>query len=269
MDSRYFKLKNGLNIHADLVGQGPLMICLSGYANTNHNFKLLATYLKDHFTLCMIDARGMGKSDPAVNEYTMEDLGDDAVEIADQLGASSFGVIGISLGGYPAQLMAIKHPERIKNMVVIATRGPGPEYQIIRPVTAEGFTAFMNMPKEQGDRLAVALFVHPNFAKNHPDKLEEIIALRARENKITLEQSLMQLRAGYRFIDSKPEMKKIKTPTLILAGGEDSFLPKQNAELLQSEIKGSKLVYVPETSHLCFFEKPDFIASEIIRFAKF
>lgn len=269
MESKFFKLANGLKIYADIEGSGPLLICLSGYANTNHNFKLLSPFLAPHFTLCMIDNRGMGKSDPATAEYKMDDLANDAVEIAEQMGHKEFSVVGISLGGYPAQLMAISHPERIKSMVLIATRGPGSEYEIVRPVTEEGFTAFMNMDPVQANHLAVALFVHPNFVKNHPDKLKEIVDLRARENVITLEQSLMQLRAGFRFIDSTDvDLKKIKCPTLIIAGAEDSFLPRQNALLHQEQIKGSELIFVPETSHLCFFEKPEEIAKSIINFVK-
>lgn len=269
MESKHFKLSNGLTIYADIVGQGPLLLCLSGYANTNHNFKLLSPYLASKYTLCMIDNRGMGKSDPAPTEYKMEDLADDALEIADLMGHKEFGVIGISLGGYPAQLMAIKGPERVKRIVLIASRGPGNAHEIIRPVTEEGFTAFMNMDPVQGNYLAVAAFVHPNFIKNHPDKLQEIVALRAKENVITLEQSLMQLRAGYKFVqDDNVPMEKIKCPALIIAGAEDSFLPKQNAYLTQDQIRGSELVFIPETSHLCFFEKPAEIAEHIINFMK-
>lgn len=269
MESRFFTLSNGLKIHADITGQGPLMICLSGYANTNHNFKLLAPYLASKYTLCMIDNRGMGKSDPAPHEYTMNDLASDALEIADQLNAPEFGVIGISLGGYPSQLMAISHPDRIKSLVLIASRGPGNDHEIIRPVTEEGFTAFMNMDPAQGNLLAISLFVHPNFIKNHPDKLQEVVALRTRENKITLEQSLMQLRAGFKFVeDDHVPTEKIKCPTLIIAGDEDCFLPKQNAFLTQKQIPNSELVFIKETSHLCFFEKPQEIAETIIQFVK-
>ncbi len=196
----------------------------------------------------------------------MDDLAQDAYEIVGQLGVKEFGVIGISLGGYPAQLMAMKFPQAVKAMALIASRGPGKEYQMKGAVTEEGFTAFMNMDKEQGDRIAIASFVHPNFIKNHPEKLEAIIKLRKEENKITLEQSLMQLRAGYRFVNSEMDMSKIVCPTLIAAGAEDCFLPEQNTRLLHQQIKNSELVFIPETSHLCFFEKPEEIAGHILRF---
>ncbi len=267
MESKMFKLKNGLSIHADLMGDGPLMLCFSGFGNSNHNFKLLAPLFAHKYTMCMIDARGMGKSDAAPTEYKMEDLAQDAYEIAGLLGHKNFGVIGISLGGYPAQLMAMEHPEAVKAVAMIATRGPGKDFEIIKAVTEEGFTAFMKMDPEQGDRIAIAAFVHPNFIKNHPAKLEEIIALRKRENKITLEQCLKQLRAGFAYIDSESyDLGKIKAPTLILAGQNDCFLPEQNARLLHQRIPGSELQFVPETSHLCFFEKPEWIAESILKF---
>lgn len=267
MEAKTFKLKNGLNIHADILGDGPLLMCLSGYANTNHNFKLLAPHLATRYTLCMIDARGMGKSDPATAEYKMDDLADDALEIAEQMGAKEFSVLGISLGGYPSQLMAMKAPERVKNAVLIATRGPGKKYDIISRVTEEGFSAFMKMDPIQGNYLAISMFVHPNFLKNEPLKMQEIVSLRARENTITLEQSLMQLRAGFKFVDAEDiDMKKITCPTLIISGKEDCFLPNQNAQVLQEEIRNSELVFIPETSHLCFFEKPKEISDEIIKF---
>jgi pimeloyl-ACP methyl ester carboxylesterase len=266
LESKYFTLKNESVIYADVVGDGPLLLCLSGYANTNHNFKLLAPILAQNFTVCMIDARGMGKSSDALSEYTMNDLAHDAVEIAHQLGHHEYRVIGVSLGGYPAQTMALEFSQELKSMVLIATRGPGNEYEITRPVTEESFTAFMGMDPIQGNRLAVALFVHPNFIKNSPDKYEAVIDLRLKENKITLSQSLMQLRAGYSFINSDLDISKITCPTLIIAGDEDSFLPKQNALLLNKQINKSELVFIPETSHLCFLEKPEEIASLISKF---
>lgn len=264
--SKFFKLSNGLSIYADIVGQGPLMMCLSGYGNTNFNFKLLAPHLASHYTLCMIDARGMGKSDPAPAEYKMDDLAQDACEIAGTLGFKEFGVLGISLGGYPAQLMAMNFPKQVKALGLIATRGPGKAYEVKAAVTEEGFTAFMKMDPEQGNRIAITAFVHPNFIKNHPDKLEEIIQLRKRENNVTLEQCLMQLRAGYGFVYSELDMNKIVCPTLVLAGDQDNFLPEQNTRLLHQQIKGSELVFIPEASHLCFLEKPEEIAQQILKF---
>jgi pimeloyl-ACP methyl ester carboxylesterase len=79
----------------------------------------------------------------------------------------------------------------------------------------------------------------------------------------------MQLRAGFNFIESEDlNLNKIISPVLIISGENDCFLPQQNADLLQKNIKNSELVFIPKTSHLCFFEKPQLIAEHIIKFYK-
>ncbi len=70
------------------------------------------------------DHRDTGRSTsygPGQINYSVEDLADDAFFVLDSYGIQSAHVVGMSLGGYLAQLMALKHPQRIKSLTLIAS----------------------------------------------------------------------------------------------------------------------------------------------------
>lgn len=267
--SHFIEVDGGLKLHVETMGFGEPVLCLSGFANTNMNFHFLAPFLKDTTELYMIDNRGMGKSDRPTQDYDFKQLATDALEVMNKFGVNEFSVIGISMGGFVAQEVARLAPQKVKKLALLATKSAGPEFPITYRVTAEGFTNFMAMDFNLGNRLAVEKYVAPSFVENHREQLEEIIKVRAeKEAGLSLEQALRQLRSCDKWLEENFPLEEITCPTLIMTGEKDNFIVLENAQILNKRIKNSKIVVMPDTSHLFFFEKAKQTAEIIANFFK-
>lgn len=264
--SHFLSLSDKHTIHVEQAkGHGPVILCYSGFACSNYNYIPMVPYLKDHFRLFMIDHRGFGLSDPCQSQYPFERLVEDGLNAMDLLGIDEYLVAGISMGGFLAQSHALQS-RKVKGLILIATKGTGPDYPVTGEVTKESFTRFTQLEQDKGNRLAIEAFVHPSFT-NTPE-CEEIIKLRAKKNPVSLEQALMQLKSCQDFLNQPCQAHKISCPALIVHGEHDSFLIPQNAEILHQRMINSTLRIIPQTGHLTFFERPDQVAQTIISFAK-
>ena len=122
-NAHYFRTSDGLNIYfRDFGGQndGTPVICLPGLTRNSRDFEQLANYLADRRRVLTIDFRGRGFSDhdPNWRNYHPGTYVDDAWTLLDQLDIRSVIVVGTSLGGLCAMVMAAQHPERLAGVVM-------------------------------------------------------------------------------------------------------------------------------------------------------
>ncbi|TKD51789.1 alpha/beta fold hydrolase [Sphingomonas baiyangensis] len=116
-------------------GAGPTILFLPGYASDMHGTKALAieAWAKENGRACVrFDYRGCGESEGSFEDYTLADWRDDALLIVDQVIEGPVLLVGSSMGGWIALLVAKARPDRIAGFVGIA---PAPDF------TDWGFTA--------------------------------------------------------------------------------------------------------------------------------
>jgi pimeloyl-ACP methyl ester carboxylesterase len=96
---------------------GPIAVLLHGLGSDADDWSLVGPGLGRRFRVIALDARGHGQSDWATS-YRLSDLRDDVVEALDALGALAAVVVGHSMGGVVAYLLAATHPERVRALVL-------------------------------------------------------------------------------------------------------------------------------------------------------
>ena len=104
-------------------GSGPPVLLLHGFPETHHMWRLLAPLLADTHTVIMADLRGYGASEcPPSTEnhtpYSKRTMAKDMVEVMEQLGYTSFAVIGHDRGARVAYRAALDYPERVTQLAV-------------------------------------------------------------------------------------------------------------------------------------------------------
>jgi pimeloyl-ACP methyl ester carboxylesterase len=165
-----------------------------------------------------------------------------------------FALVGLSMGGYIAFMIASKAPERVARLALLDTAA--------RPET-EGQTQ-RRLPQialAQSGRLAEVvdqlfpLFVHRN--RQGDTALRRIVDAMAQETGS--EVFVRQQKAIMGRPDARPMLASIRCPTLVLVGEGDELTPPAAAQEIAAGITGARLVQVPDCGHLSTLERPDVV----------
>jgi len=247
------------------IGNAPrTLVCLSGLGCDHYNFEWIQNELSKDFRLIIIDNRGMGESEDWQEAYYIRDLARDTLELLDALEIRTFGVIGISMGGFVAQELVQLAPGRLSSVAFLCTTSGGDEFHALPILTDESFRKVAQMGAA-GDELAVRATVDINLPTKNSELFHKIVALRT-AHPYRLDQVLLQNRAAALFLARKLSFEHFKAPVLVLHGANDRFVRPENAEILASKFKHSFHSLIPEGDHLFFLEKSEQVASELNNF---
>jgi pimeloyl-ACP methyl ester carboxylesterase len=178
-------------------------------------------------------------------------MADDAVSVLDSAGVDAAHVYGISLGGMIAQEVALRHPSRVRALVLGATTAGG---RNLVPAD-ESVNAFVRLRAQMTAEHAVWASVPINYSRRTRleagDRIAEDIAQRLRF-PVEAEYYSAQLAAAH---SHDARVEEIRAPTLVVHGDEDVLIPPENGRRLASLIPGAELS-MWSAAHLYFTDEP-------------
>jgi pimeloyl-ACP methyl ester carboxylesterase len=209
------------------------------------------------------DNRGVGRSESRFHSYTTEAMADDAVSVLSAAGIERAHVYGFSLGGMVAQQLALRHPDRVRSLVLGATHAGGP--RSVRPDSEvmDFFRRRATMPHDEAAAASVPFNYGPRAQREHPDRIAEDI--RRRLEHPFAERAYRAQIVAATLHNCRTRLKRIEVPTLVVHGTHDRIVPVANAEMLAGEISSAELRILEGSGHLYSTEEPE-VDGEIARF---
>jgi pimeloyl-ACP methyl ester carboxylesterase len=205
------------------------------------------------------DHRDTGRSTtypPGEPGYTGRDLAEDAVAVLDALGVARAHLVGISMGGALAQVVALEHPDRVASLTLVATSAVGdvPDGLDLPGMTDEVARAYAAMtPPDWSDPQAATEALVDGFrplAGSGPfdeDGLRAVAArVVARSTSLASTANHHATRPGA--LPGRP-VTDLRVPTLVVHGAEDPLFPLPHGEALASLIPGARLLVLDRTGH--------------------
>lgn len=121
-----FLTRNGVKLYYETHGEGPVILLTHGYSATSQMWRGQIEALSKKNKLVIWDMRGHGQTDYPADQaqYSEEATVADMAALLDEVGAKTAIVGGLSLGGYMSLAFHVKHPERVRALLIIDT-GPG------------------------------------------------------------------------------------------------------------------------------------------------
>jgi 3-oxoadipate enol-lactonase len=240
----------------------PLLLIQGMSGNHRHWREELLTELERDFDVIAYDHRGVGDSPRVEEPFSIAELADDAAGLLDELGLESVHVLGISMGGMVAQELALRHPGRVRTLILGCTSAGGPDGPARKPGVIERLgEAMASGDRELALRTSWEINVSPAFAAD--DEAYARFRAIALERPVSVAVILLQLRAGGEH-DTMGRLKDIAVPTLVVHGSEDEMLPLPNGEAVAAGIPGARLEVLDGVGHLFWIERPQRTA-ELVR----
>jgi 3-oxoadipate enol-lactonase len=189
-------------------------------------------------------------------------LAEEAIEALDAAGEPRAHVYGLSFGGMVAQLVALRHPDRVCSLVLAATSAGGGLWAAPDELTEAFLRRRDQMPAEEKLWAGVPYSYALATRRRHASRIGEDLAQRQREPIDGSSQRVQ--RTAARLHDASDLLHEVSAPTLVLHGAEDRLVPPANGHLLAERIKG-RFVQVANAGHVLPTDAPQ-VDRDVVRF---
>jgi 3-oxoadipate enol-lactonase len=241
-------------LHWERTGSGPPVLLIMGLGLSGGAWWRTVPVLAGRLEVITFDNRGVGRSQALWHAYSTAAMADDAVSVLDAAGVDRVHVYGISLGGMVAQQLALRHPDRVRSLVLGATHAGGRHAR--RPDS--DVVAFLRrrlwMRHEEAAWSSVEFNYGERCRTEHPERIVEDVDQRL-THRFPVQAYRAQLWAAA-LHDCYRQLHRIDTPTLVVHGTEDRMIPVENGRMIAARIPGARLLELSDSGHLYPTESP-------------
>lgn len=238
-------------------GEGAPLVLLHGFPLSRGAWAPQVEAFRYTHRVIAPDLRGFGESDSSAGAVSMERYADDVAALLDRLGVGTVVLAGHSMGGYVAFAFLRRHRERLRGLVLVATRAAADT-----PQAAAGRRATAEKVRDEGVGPVIEAMLPKMLAPDtdDPQLLAEVESLMAPSS---VDGTVGALLGMAERPDSTPLLPEIDVPTLVITGGDDTIIPVADSEAMAAAIPGARLAIVPGAGHLVAFEKPEAFDREL------
>jgi 3-oxoadipate enol-lactonase len=219
----------------------PALVLTHSLGSDHHMWDAQIASLKSQYYIVAVDNIGHGESDAPDGDYTVEQMADCVVAVADAAELEQFHYCGLSVGGITGQWLGVHHAERLLSLTLSNTAA--------KIGATETWQERIDIARTRGMSglidTVIARWFSEGFEQRHPETFAAARATLAATNPTGYAGVCAALRDG----DLRDEVASIVVPTLIIGGVNDLATPIVQARWLHTQIAGSQLVEL-DAAHL-------------------
>lgn len=246
-----------LPIYDHRPGTGPTLVFLHYWGGSARTWDLVVERLAGR-DLLTVDFRGWSRSSKMAGPYTLRQLADDTLAVLADAGVTDYVLVGHSMGGKVAQLIAATRPAGLRGIVLVGS-GPAKPAAQITPEYRDGLShAYDSDESVAGarDEILTATELPASI------KLQIVVDSRTSADAARAEWPLHGIAE-----DVSEHTRMINVPALVVAGDKDRVEPVDVlVDNLMPYLSEAKLLVIPNTGHLIPLETPDDLVAAITAF---
>ena len=196
------------------------------------------------------DQRGVGLSDRDINSSTFAEWVVDLETVVDSVGVDKFDLLGISQGGAIAVEYSLRHPDRVRSLILYGASAIGPYHYPLTPEQLQAFQAMLTLTKfgwGQDNAVFRQLFTSrfiPEATAEHMQHFNEF------QRMSSSPENAVRFLEEWARIDIRDRLSKVSVPTLVLHSRGDLISRFQDGRELASMIRGARFVPLESQNHL-------------------
>jgi 3-oxoadipate enol-lactonase len=246
-------------IHYSLDGQpGKCALVLSNSLGTDfHMWDSQIPEFQKSFRVLRYDTRGHGESSLTPGPYSIEQLGNDVLALADSLKIKSFHFCGLSMGGQIGMWLGGNASQRLKKLVLCSTAA--------KIGTLETWNTRIETVRTEGMKPVAAAAIDRWFSPTFRQKNPTAIATIQKTLEQTSREGYAANCAAVRDFDFRGQLHQLRTPTLVISGTHDPATPPSDGQFLARNIPSARFVEL-NAAHLSNIEDAGHFTREVITF---
>ena len=247
------------DFNQETIGRGRPCLIVHGGPGLSHSTYHALDPLGTIRTLVYWDHRGHGSSAPLPpGDVGIELFADDAIRVADELGLQTFAVLGHSFGGWVAQELALRHPDRVSALVLASTT-PG---QLGRTESASddqgpAYPALDALMRRRPATNLEAVEIYRALAPWFLRDADPAAFLAALDPSVVSADSMNRVFDALDGWSSVDRLGDITCPTLVLAGHYDVFCSLPQLLRIARRVPGAELHVFEHSGHFMWLEEPE------------
>lgn len=232
---------------------GAPLVILHGLYGNQANWATHARHLSQHYAVVALDARNHGQS-PHADSMTLGDMAGDVADTMDALGLPDAHLLGHSMGGKTAMLLALQKPERVRSLVVVDIapvayeRGLDPVLNALCGVDLAKLQSRSDADAQLAGRItskAVRDFLLTNLQRSSDGRYEWRI-------------NLPVIRRYFDEITGWPDAQRsYPGPTLFIRGEDSSYVLPEHHAAMRAQFPNGTLKSLAGAGHWVHSEKPE------------
>ncbi|HEX6312149.1 MAG TPA: alpha/beta hydrolase [Acidimicrobiia bacterium] len=255
---------DGTVIAYDVFGRrdGEPVLLIQGLGTDSRGWALQRIAFGRRYRCYAVDNRGVGRSGRPPGPYDLTEMAGDALTVLDAEGVERAHVVGASMGGVIAQIIAVLHPERVRSLVLACTSCRH------HPWRRELFQEWADEVAAGGTSALGTEGMHwligPRLRKRFGmwlNLLARILLQQPSESFVAQVQAILAASDDLRF-----ELENVTAPTLVITGSQDALTPIGDAEELAEMIPHARLVELRGAAHGLMVEAPNAFNSAVLDF---
>ena len=243
----FVRASDGIRLHYCESGRrsGPPVLMIQGLGADKHLWDLQRLALAPWFHTIALDNRGAGRSDKPYGEYSLEQMADDAIAVLDDVGVERAHVMGASMGGAITQIIAIRHPERVRSLILACTACEH------HPWRRELLSEWAEIARRRGvgamTAQAARWVIGPRSFRRLTPAVGWMGPLALSRPPHAFAGQVAAILAVDDHLSSR--LNEVSVPTLVIVGNQDILTPRGDSEQLAELIPTAELVVISGAAH--------------------
>lgn len=253
-----------INLYYETYGTGEPLVLIQGLGLDSTAWFYQVPVLAEQHQVVVFDNRGIGRTDAPSGAYTTDEMAQDVIALLDALGIAQTHVLGFSMGGLIAQVLALHYPDRINKLILVSTAVKLPA------VTQHILKSWLRMLQEKVRpetrmRSQLPWLFTEHFFEN-PEQVDELIHLSLKHPYVPTLAGFTGQVAACIAHDTQHQISQIIAPTLVLVGDEEKLIPLERSRELATCLPSAEFQIVTGAAHNFFWENPGSFNAAVLNF---
>ena len=243
----YARATDGVRLHYEALGRKstPPVLMIQGLGADKHLWDMQRYVLALQYRVIALDNRGAGRSDKPFGHYSLEQMADDAISVLDAEGVEQAHIVGASMGGAISQIIAVRHPERVRSLTLACTacRNHPWRRELLKGWADLAASKGMGAMAQEAARWVIG---PRSFRRMLPafGWLGPLARGRTAHAFVSQVHAILEVDD-----DVSDQLANVDVPALVVVGNQDILTPRGDSEEIADRLPNAELVVISGAAH--------------------